>query len=130
LNGEIRLITPSRIKEIKRGMYFVSEKEGEIKINLIEEDVIIDYLINIKTINEKINIFINGFIKHGKSQIDFYIDETYPGNQVKKVLYGYNIKEIVDKYNELYLQEFNRDDPDDDEQKKNDIDNFLSGKIT
>ncbi|QQO10197.1 hypothetical protein [Breznakiella homolactica] len=130
LNKKIGVITSALKHQFNQGVFFILENKNEIEICIKEGGVYINYSIKLKEMEDLLRLFIQGFIQHGDSKIEFYIDETYPGNQINAVLNGYNIKRLIDKYNEIYREYFKEIKEEDlDVKSKKTIDDFLSGKI-
>jgi hypothetical protein len=66
-------------------------------------------------------IYIQGYIKINDSREEFYINEKYLNSQFGSVMNAFNLKKIIDLFNELGR--------DDDAGNSNDPNDFLSGKI-
>ncbi len=130
LNSKIGVITPALKEKVNQGVFFIPNNNNEIGIVIAENSLRIEYGVKIQHIDETVNIFIQGYINHNNSQVDFYIDESYLSKQIEAVLNGYNIKTLIDRYNEVYLDYFKKAKEEDaEEMNKKHIDDFLSGKI-
>jgi hypothetical protein len=71
-------------------------------------------------------VYIQGYIKINDSREEFYINEKYLNSQFRSVMNAFNLKKIIDLFNELGREE---DDDNSNDNAPNDIDDFLSGKI-
>ncbi|GHU04405.1 hypothetical protein FACS1894147_09520 [Spirochaetia bacterium] len=111
---------------IKEGMYFIETRDEHI-IKFKHDDRFIEYSFRVIDLDDGTFImYIQGHIKINNQKEEFYINERHLNSQFKNVLYAYNLKPIIDLFNDLSM-----DDPDDDRDpnSSNDIDDFLSGKI-
>ncbi|GHV27619.1 hypothetical protein AGMMS4952_09600 [Spirochaetia bacterium] len=114
---------------IKEGIYFI-ETRDEHSIKLKHDDRFIEYSFRVIDLNDgSFIMYIQGHIKVNNQKEEFYINETYLSRQISDVFYAYNLKPLIDLFNDLSM-----DDPDDgntprDPKIPNDIDDFLSGKI-
>jgi hypothetical protein len=109
--------------QIKEGVYFI-ETQGERIIKLKYEKRLIEYSFRIIDSNDMFIIYIQGYIKINDSREEFYINEKYLNSQFGSVMNAFNLKKIIDLFNEL-----GRDDDAGNTNDPNDIDDFLSGKI-
>ncbi|GHV81762.1 hypothetical protein AGMMS49991_03200 [Spirochaetia bacterium] len=124
---EIKLIVDNTIGEIKIGLFFIINKNN-ITIKRTTENSVIEYTITFNDFEDKFNINIQGNIKVNNSKDTFFIDEIYPNNMRGSVLNTYNLKKIIEIFNELYSKNYTSKKILEDKNKE-EIDNFLSGKI-
>ncbi|MDR2516567.1 MAG: hypothetical protein LBC88_04200 [Spirochaetaceae bacterium] len=110
--------------QTKEGIYFI-ETQGERIIKLKYEKRLIEYSFHIIDANDMFLIYIQGYIKINNSREEFYINEKYLNTQFGSVMNAFNLKKIIDLFNELGREEDDKGNDND----SNDIDNFLSGKI-
>jgi hypothetical protein len=114
---------------IKEGIYFIETRDDHI-IKFKGEDRFIEYSFRVIDLQDgSFIMYIQGQIKVNNQKEEFYINEKYLNRQFKDIVNAYNLKRIIDLFNELFM-----DDPDGDNVPKdtnipNDIDDFLSGKI-
>jgi len=112
-----------RTTQIKEGLNFI-ETQGERIIIMSQDGRRIEYSIRVIDANNDFIIYIQGFIKVNESQEEFYINEQYLNNQFVNVLNAYNLRKIIELFNE-----FGKNENEENSKKSNDIDDFLSGKI-
>ncbi|GHV62377.1 hypothetical protein AGMMS49587_09050 [Spirochaetia bacterium] len=124
---EIKLIIDNVIEENKMGLFFIINKKN-IAIRRKTETSLIECTIIFNDFEDKFNINIQGHIKVNNSKEVFYIDETYPNNMRGSILNTYNLKRIVEIFNELYSKNYTNNKILEDKNKE-EIDNFLSGDI-
>jgi hypothetical protein len=110
--------------QIKEGVYFI-ETQGERIIKLNYEKRLIEYNFRIIDLTDTFIIYIQGYIKINDSREEFYINEQYLNSQFGSVMNAYNLKKIIDLFNQLGREE--KDESGNSNQ--NDIDDFLSGRI-
>ncbi|GHU60999.1 hypothetical protein FACS189445_2300 [Spirochaetia bacterium] len=113
---------------IKEGMYFI-ETQNEHIIKFKHEDRFIEYNFRVIDQNDSFIIYIQGHIKVNNQREEFYINEKYLNRQFKEVLNAYNLKRIIDLFNDLFMDNPGDDTDPKDTDSPNDIDDFLSGKI-
>jgi hypothetical protein len=70
-------------------------------------------------------MYIQGYIKINDAKEEFYINEKYLNSQFGRVMNAYNLKKIIDIFNELGHE----DNGNSGGGPPSDIDNFLAGKI-
>jgi hypothetical protein len=108
-------------------IYFIETQEG-LMVKLIREKRSIEYSVRIIDLNDSFIVYIQGFIKVNDAKEEFYINEPYLNSQFSNVVNAYNLKKLIDLFNDL-----GRDDPANNNPNGNngssDIDDFLSGKI-
>jgi hypothetical protein len=122
---EIIFITPLQKTDIKHGLYFIMNKD-DISINRIAGDGFIEYTIRFTDFKENFSIYIFGSITVNGTREEFTINETYPNSMRGNVVNAFNLKGIIEKFNELYIKVMNKKDKPD---KNNDIDDYLTGRI-
>ncbi|GHV94241.1 hypothetical protein AGMMS50293_05610 [Spirochaetia bacterium] len=110
--------------QIKEGVYCI-ETPGERIIKLHYEKRIIEYSFRIIDLNDSFAIYIQGYIKINDSKEEFYINEKYLNSQFGNVMNAYNLKKVMDLFNEFGREEHG----DNNNNGTNDIDDFLSGRI-
>jgi hypothetical protein len=121
---DIKYLHVQTMELLHEGMYFI-ETQGERIIKLIYENRLIEYSFRIIDLDDSFIIYIQGVIKINDSKEEFYINEQYLNTQFQSVMNTYNLKKIIEIFNEM-----GRNDNDkDDKKSSNDIDDFLSGKI-
>jgi hypothetical protein len=108
------------------GLYFIMTKEILV-IKRITSSSMIEYSIKFVDNSDKFNIKIDGYINVNNAHEDINIDETVPNSMKSSVLNSYNLRGIIELFNELYSQSI--DDNKKNGDSGNDIDDFLSGKI-
>jgi hypothetical protein len=124
---EIKLITDNSIGENKIGLFFILNKKN-ITIKRITDNSIIEYTIIFTDSEDKFSIKIQGYISVNNSKETFCINETYPNSMRGSVLATYNLKKIIEIFNELYSKNYTSSKSLEDKNKE-EIDNYLSGKI-
>jgi AraC-like DNA-binding protein len=123
-NGNVKYLHDLATQLLPNGIYFI-ETQGERIIRYIHENRLIEYSFRIIDLDDSFIIYIQGSIKVNDTKEEFYINERYFNRQFKNVMNAYNLKKIVEVFNEMGRNEDNKKDNN----NSNDIDDFLSGKI-
>ena len=112
---------------LKNGTFFIKAQK-ELKVIQKKDGLSIRYSINILDAGTDFIVHIQGSIKVGEQEESFRIYERYSDKQATAVLNGYKLKELIEIFNELFIEKYRKNDQS--ANKRNDIDDYLNGKIS
>lgn len=117
--------------ETRPGIFFIRSPNHDIEVFANEDSLRIEYRVRFSRFDQATEIFIEGFIRHNESQVDFYVDEKYSNGMMDSVLNSFNLAPLIRKYNEAYAEFFHAavSRQDTETEAKKEIDDFFAGKI-
>jgi len=108
------------------GVHFIKNQK-EFSVIEKRDGVFIKYIVNIIDRDKEFAMYIQGKIKIDEQEETFKINEHYLNKQFEAVLNGYRLKKLFEIFNTLFIEKYRNNT--DKEEKRNKIDDYLSGRI-
>jgi len=108
------------------GVYFIKNQKEFVVVEK-RDGAFIKYSINIIDRDREFILYVQGKIKIDEQEEVFKIHEQYLNSQFDTVLNGYRLKRLFEIYNSLFIEKYRI--KTENEERRNKIDDYLSGKI-